>query len=63
MILRYVNAKCIKMNEEKVSIIQEWSKPKSITKVRSFHSLASFYRGFVKDFNTTVTPLIKIVKK
>jgi hypothetical protein len=25
--------------------------------------LASFYRGFVKDFNTTVTPLIKIVKK
>jgi len=63
VILRYVNAKGIQMNDEKVSVIQEWSKPKSITKVRSFHSLASFYTGFVKDFNTTVTPLIEIVKK
>ena len=37
--------------------------PKSIIEVRSFHGLASFYRWFVKDFNTIATPLIEIVKK
>ena len=37
--------------------------PKSITEVRSFHDLASFYRRFVKDFNTLAAPLIEIIKK
>ena len=43
--------------------IKEWPTPKSITKVRSFHSLASFYLRFVKDFSTLASPLTKIVKK
>ena len=60
-----VSAKGIKMNEAKVKAkaIQEWPTPKSITFVRSFHSLASFYRRFVKDFSTTSSLLIEIIKK
>jgi hypothetical protein len=58
-----VSAKGIEMDEAKVKAIQEWPTPKSITDVRSFHGLASFYRRYVKDFSAIASPLTEIVKK
>jgi hypothetical protein len=58
-----VSAKGIEMDEAKVKAIQEWPTPKSITDVRSFHGLTSFYRRFVKDFSTIASLLTEIVKK
>jgi len=43
--------------------IKKWPTLKMVTGVRSFHELVSFYRRFVKDFNTTIALLTEIIKK
>ena len=58
-----VSTKEIVVNEENIKAIREWYTPKSVSEVRRFHGLTSFYRGFVKDFSTLAAPLIVIIKK
>ncbi|KAH9780740.1 hypothetical protein KPL71_008197 [Citrus sinensis] len=53
----------IQVDEEKVCAIQEWPSPTSVSSVRSFYGLASFYRRFWKDFSTLAAPLTEIIKK
>ena len=58
-----VSARGIQVDEEKVRAIQDWPSPISVSKVRSFHGLASFYQWFVKDFSSIAAPITEVIKK
>jgi hypothetical protein len=53
----------LKPNSKKIEAIMKIQEPKTITEVRSFLGLCSYYRRFVKGFSKIAGPLTELTKK
>ncbi|XP_062112771.1 uncharacterized mitochondrial protein AtMg00860-like [Humulus lupulus] len=53
----------VEVDLAKIEAVKDWPKPKSAIEVRSFLSLAGYYRRFVEGFSKIATHLTNITRK
>ena len=58
-----ISSSSVRVDGEKIKAIVERPVPQSVADVWSFHGLASFYKRFVSNFSSIVSPLTELTKK
>jgi hypothetical protein len=53
----------IKVDPAKISVVQSWPTPSSVTQVRSFLGLANYFRKFLQGYSSQVAPLVALTRQ
>ena len=61
--LGHVISKGVKVDPKKIKAITQWSKPKTISKLRGFLGLTGYYHRFVKKYAHITAPPTNLLKK
>ncbi|GBG68203.1 hypothetical protein CBR_g2755 [Chara braunii] len=57
-----VSAEGIRPEDAKVASFRDWPRPQTVTEVRSFLGMCGYYRNFVKNYSTVVSPLTHLTR-
>ena len=58
-----VSADGVRCDPAKVSAVRNWEVPKTVSELRSFLGLASYYRRFIEGFSSIAGPLHELLNK
>ena len=62
-LVHIISKEGIRMDPEKLKVIDEWPVPKNLHEVRSFIGMCSYYRRFIAKFSIIASPLHDLTKK
>jgi hypothetical protein len=58
-----ISAQGLSPDTDKVAKVRDYPRPNSVTTLRGFLGLASYYRRFIKDFSKKAMPLYNLLRK
>jgi hypothetical protein len=56
-----LSAKGVAVDLSKLEAVSKWQSPKSVTEIRSFLSLAGYYRRFIENFSKIAKPMTELL--
>lgn len=59
----YIKGNGVATDLVKIKAIVEWPEPKTVTQLRSFLGLTSYYRRFIQGYGVICKPLFEALKK
>ena len=52
----------IRMEDERIKVVRNWSEPKSVQDIQVFIGFANFYQQFIQGFSKIAVPFISMLK-